>query len=249
MIFEPQKYNSANYFAGDPVEVVRRFSAKRDIEVMGIVASWVAFGRRELIHRRCDEAARMMNLRPYDYLLSGQWWQYRGSDRCFYRMLTYADFYDLMASLNEIYSAFDTMEDALLARLNENAAPDEDPAVSLMKALLSLFRVHGIPREPKSACKRMALFLRWMVRRDGQVDLGVWQRVDPRWLLVPMDVHVVHLARELGLIERDKADMKAALELIRVCRRLYPDDPAIMDFALFTEDYERNNKSKQTIKQ
>lgn len=247
MTFEPQKYNSADYFAGDPVEVVRRFSEPRDIEVMGIVCSWVAFGRRELIHRRCHEAARLMQNRPYDYVMSGRWRDYQGSQQCFYRMLSLGDFHSLMSDLYNIYMCHDTMEDAVLAQLADSPETGCDPAIRLMKATLSLFHTHGIPAKPESACKRMALFLRWMVRRDGRVDLGIWHRIDPRWLLVPMDVHVVHLARELGLISRDKADMKTALELITACRRLYPDDPAIMDFALFTEDYERNKQ--KTIKQ
>lgn len=223
-----------DYFYNDPVEVVHRCSTKQDIEIMGIVCSWLAFGNRLQIHKKCNFAYSLMNGRPFEYVLEQSWLKYKGSTENFYRMLFYRDFYDLMHSLFNIYSNYETMEDAVLANGNIT------DSVQLVQRVLSLFKCAGIPKNTSSACKRVVMFLRWMVRRDGKVDLGVWLRIDPRLLLVPLDVHVLNIAKEQGLITRRSADMKAALELVSHCRRLYPDDPAIMDFALFTPDYEQS---------
>jgi len=222
------------YFLGDPVEVVHRCTTPRDIEVMGIVCSWLAFGNRLQIHKRCDFSFSLMGGRPYDYVMSEKWRNFKGSGENYYRMLFYRDFHDLMLSLYNIYNVYGTMEDALLA---DGEIKD---SVQLVERLLSLFRCAGIPRNATSACKRVVMFLRWMVRRDGIVDFGIWQRIDPRLLLIPLDVHVLNIARAEGLITRKSADMKAALELASHALRLFPDDPAVMDFALFTVDYERS---------
>lgn len=84
-----------------------------------------------------------------------------------------------------------------------------------------------------SALKRLNMALRWLVRNDGIVDLGVWDVIKPSQLFIPMDVHVSEVSRELGLIERKSNDRKAVEELTEVCRTMCPDDPAIYDFALF----------------
>jgi len=227
-------YNDMNYFRNDPVEIVHRCTAPRDIEVMGIVCSWLAFGNRLQIHKKCDFAYNLMNCRPYDYVMSEAWRTYKGSGENFYRMLFYRDFHDLMLSLYNIYKEHATLQDALLS---EGEITD---SVQLVDRLISLFNCAGIPKNTTSACKRVVMFLRWMVRRDHKVDFGIWQRIDPRLLLIPLDVHVLNIARAEGLITRRSADMKAALELASHALRIFPHDPAIMDFALFTVDYEKS---------
>jgi len=225
------------YFYGDPVEVVHRCNEHRDIEVMGIVCSWLAFGNRQQIHKKCDFAYNLMSCRPYDYVMSEDWRKFQGSGENFYRMLFYRDFHDLMASLHIVYSKYASMEEALLSK------GEITDSVQLVDRLISLFNCAGIPKNTTSACKRVVMFLRWMVRRDGKVDFGIWRSIDPKILLVPLDVHVLNISRAQGLITRKSADMKAALELAAHCRRIFPDDPAVMDFALFTLDYE-NSKTQ-----
>lgn len=234
MIYNPDKYNNMDYFLNDPVEIVHRCKSNRDIEIMGIVCSWLAFGNRLQIHKRCAFAFDLMNGHPYDYVMSEAWREYKDSGKNFYRMLFYRDFHDLMLSLFNLYRRYDTMEDAVLAD------GDVTDSVMLVGRVLSLFDCAGIPKDTTSACKRIVMFLRWMVRRDGKVDFGIWQRIDPRLLLIPLDVHVLNIARAQGLITRKSADMKAALELAMHAKELFPDDPAVMDFALFTPDYENS---------
>lgn len=226
------EYNNMRYFATDPVAVVRRCTTQRDIEVMGIVCSWLALGNRNQIFKKCCMAYDLMAAKPYEYLMSCQWREYKDSDINFYRIFFYRDFHDLMQSLYNVYLQYDTLEEAIIVRNEEMGIRNE-----YLSALISLLHANGIPCNTKSACKRLCLFLRWMIRRDGIVDLGVWQQLDPADLLIPLDVHVNRVARQQGLLTRTSADMRAVQELTVNCKKLYPDDPAIMDFALFGAGY------------
>jgi uncharacterized protein (TIGR02757 family) len=87
--------------------------------------------------------------------------------------------------------------------------------------------------EANSACKRLHLFLRWMVRNDGIVDLGIWKNISPADLYIPLDVHVGRVSRSLGLISRTQNDRKTVEELTSVLRKLNPADPILYDFGLF----------------
>ena len=235
------EYNDMRYFATDPVAVVKRCKEQKDIEVMGIVCSWLAYGNRNQIYKKCCMAYDLMSGKPYDYVMSGQWREYKDSDKNFYRLFFYRDFHDLMQSLYNVYQQHATLEEAVLATLvGTRRAVSYDPQgakTRILESLISFFNANGIPQNTKSACKRLCLFLRWMVRRDGIVDLGVWTKFSPADLLIPLDVHVNRVARQHGLLTRTSADMRAVEELTANCRKLYPHDPAIMDFALFGAGY------------
>ena len=226
------EYNDMRYFTTDPVAVVKRCNEQKDIEVMGIICSWLAYGNRNQIFKKCCMAYDLMSGKPYDYVMSEQWRQYKDSNINFYRMFFYRDFHDLMQSLYDVYRQYETLEDAVEIRRKELGGTND-----LLNALISLFNANGIPKDTKSACKRLCLFLRWMIRRDGIVDLGVWRKFSPNYLLIPLDVHVNRVAREYRLLTRTSADMRAVEELTANCRKLYPHDPAIMDFALFGAGY------------
>ena len=108
------EYNDMRYFATDPVAVVKRCKEQRDIEVMGIVCSWLAYGNRNQIYKKCCMAYDLMSAKPYDYVMSGQWREYKDSDKNFYRLFFYRDFYDLMQSLYHVYQQHATLEEAVL---------------------------------------------------------------------------------------------------------------------------------------
>ena len=235
------EYNDMRYFATDPVAVVKRCKEQKDIEVMGIVCSWLAYGNRNQIYKKCCMAYDLMSAKPYDYVMSGQWREYKDSDKNFYRLFFYCDFHDLMQSLYNVYQQHATLEEAVLATLvGTRGAVSYDPQgakTRILESLISFFNANGIPQNTKSACKRLCLFLRWMVRRDGIVDLGVWTKFSPADLFIPLDVHVNRVAHQHGLLTRTSADMRAVLELTQKCKELYPYDPTIMDFALFGAGY------------
>ena len=287
------EYNDMRYFTTDPVAVVKRCTEQKDVEVMGIVCSWLAYGNRNQIYKKCCMAYDLMGGMPYEYVMSCRWREYKGSRENFYRLFYYSDFYDLMQSLYNVYQQHVTLEDAVIytlysfpvlggvhevgggsslsksydkreqrsllqlpsiARINNEVVTSakretnefdlscrvkqkSTTQLSTLNSLISLLQANGIPQNTKSACKRLCLFLRWMVRRDGIVDLGVWHKFSPADLLIPLDVHVNRVARQHGLLTRISADMRAVEELTANCRKLYPHDPAIMDFALFGAGY------------
>ena len=105
----------------------------------------------------------------------------------------------------------------------------------LFRSIQSLFcNINGIPvLKGNSACKRLVMFLRWMVRRDSAVDFGIWKSIDPVDLLIPLDTHVYQQAVRLNITERKSADMRAAIEITEFFKDIYPDDPSKGDFALF----------------
>lgn len=148
----------------------------------------------------------------------------------FYRFYTYHDLHLLCCRLKDIYDTYDCMEDAMAA-----AGPCEDPILRLRQLFADL---NGIPvLHGTSACKRLAMFLRWMVRTDGIVDLGIWRTaVHPRQLIIPLDTHVHQISLRLGLTGQKTATLRTAREITDALAKVFPDDPCLGDFALFGYD-------------
>ena len=232
------------YFHGDPVEVVHRYKEPKDIEIAAVLCSWIAFGNRRQIHLHCDKIYQLLQPSPYEYLQSKVWKQYKDSGENFYRILFYRDFHDVMQSLAGVYAKYPTLEDAVIDNINQSL----NPQLQYLDALTRLLQANGIPKDTKSACKRLCLMLRWLVRRDddmpaaNRVDFGLWRRLDPSRLLIPLDVHVLKTSRAMGLLTRTTADIKAAIELTENVRSLFPEDPTVFDYALFTPSIENKNK-------
>lgn len=225
-------YNDMKYFEHDPVAVVRRCTEHNDIEIMGVICSWLAYGNRNQIFKHCTAAYDLMRGCPYQYLMSQEWRIFEGDKKCFYRLFSQHDFFSLLNVLYKVYSDYPNLQTAILSYCDENNC-------HYLDALIALLPTKGIPKNRTSACKRLSLFLRWMIRTDGIVDLGIWAGMDKKQLLIPLDVHVNRVARELSLLTRTASDMKAAQQLTVNCAQLYPDDPTIMDFALFGIGYTR----------
>lgn len=229
------KYQDMKYFTTDPIAVVRQCNSNTDIEIMGIVCSWLALGNRNQIYKTCSLTFEMMHGSPFNYLKSNDWAKYENDKRCYYRMLTFADFHNLMLSLKTIYSQYDTLENAILHQVAHYRT-------SYLESLIQLLKANGIPKNSLSACKRLCLFLRWMVRNNKNVDLGIWKQLDQTKLLIPLDVHVGRTARQQGLLNRSSSDMKAVIELTNICQTIIPSDPCAMDFALFGLGYTSANR-------
>jgi uncharacterized protein (TIGR02757 family) len=220
-------YNNLKYFTTDPVAVVRMCKEKADIEIMAVVCSWLAYGNRQQIFKKCNFAYTLMNGKPYNYLLSKDWQQYKTDNNSFYRLFKFSDFYNLMNSLYSIYTKYNDLESYINDFTNKNTEAD------YLDALIAAMKANGIPKDKKSACKRLCLMLRWLIRDDNNVDLGIWKSLSKTKLYIPLDVHVNRVSRQLGLLKRNASDFKAVQELTENCRKYYPEDPTIMDFALF----------------
>ena len=217
----------ASFIDGDPVQFPHRYSERHDIEVSAFISAWMAYGSRKVFLGVLDRLHKMMDAAggPYRYIISESW-RYLGHEGCLYRFYKWADFSLLCERLADVYSHMDSIEDLFV------------PGEPLDRGVLRLCRefegVNGIPVPGStSANKRLYMFLRWMVRKGSPVDFGIWTRVIPVQLLVPVDTHVYAVAKSLGLTSRCSADLKTSMEITGEMAKIWPDDPARGDFALY----------------
>ncbi|MDR1742471.1 MAG: TIGR02757 family protein [Dysgonamonadaceae bacterium] len=233
-----EHYNNSAFIESDPISVPHRFSLKQDREIMGLFAATLAWGQRKTIIAKCLELSRRMDDAPYDFIVNR-------SDNDLRRLLGFkhrtfndTDLLYFTDFLHRHYAQSDSLEEAFLT--DGTFVSIENSLVNFERRFFdspdasARTRKHVATPARKSACKRLNMFLRWMVRNDGKgVDFGLWQRISPRNLICPIDVHVDRTARRLGLISRPQTDWQAALELTANLRALDADDPVKYDFALF----------------
>ncbi len=226
-----QRYNTSDFIKSDPVQFPHRFKEKRDVEISAILASWIAYGNRKQIILTLEKLHSLLGASPYEYIRTRSYVQYKDCKDCLYRFYTYEDFYEICEHLYRVYETENqpSIEAKLLSM--QSSYPS---ALSLLENFISLFpNQRGIPQNCSSACKRLCLLLRWLIRKDGIVDLGIWDLLPQSELIIPLDTHVFRLSKELGLTSRRSADMKTALEITQELKKVFPLDPTLEDFALF----------------
>lgn len=237
-----EKYNAPGFFTEDPVGFPRRYTDKRDIEISAFVTSVISWGRRPMILRDAERIHALMGHEPYRYVMEGDLDAIGEGNlhRTFFgRHLRY-----MLRGLREIYSKYGSLE-GFAAKTG--IAASEAPSWALAEAINAVFAdVDACCKAPLcgptrclpadvggSALKRFNMALRWLVRNDGKVDIGVWNVLRPSQLFIPLDIHSGRTARALGLLQRKADDRRAAVELTEALRRFRADDPVIYDFALF----------------
>jgi uncharacterized protein (TIGR02757 family) len=231
------RFETPDFIADDPISVPHAFDDPRDREVIGFYAALLAWGRRRTILNKMEDLCTRMRLAPYRFVAGYD--DDRDAaclDGFVHRTFNSTDARTLTAHLARLLRTYGTLEAAFAAHLPPGA-PDAGPALQGVSDAL----LEGAPRRlarhlPRpstgSACKRVCMYLRWMVR-PGPVDFGQWTAITPAQLILPLDVHSGRTARALGLLTRPQDDWRAALELTAACRALDLDDPARYDFAFF----------------
>ena len=234
MIEWAHTYNVRSFIENDPVQFVHKLKDTRDIEVAGLLVSWISWGNRKAIINKGKELMDIMQGEPYDFLMYEEHKRFKGRQEKIYRIFSYDDFYKLCESMRLVYEGFGSMGNKILVYKNCRY----DHAIRQM-----LGHCYGIPSLfSTSSAKRVNMFLRWMVRKDD-VDVGVWgDFLDKSKLLIPVDTHVMRMAVELGITSQKTANEKAMLEITDYFKCIFPDDPCMGDFALF--GYGVNNKQK-----
>lgn len=230
------KYNCSEFIKNDPVQFPHAFSEKHDVEIAAFLASVIAWGNRRMIINSGKRLfGDIMRNRPYEYIMRGEWECADGSVNI-HRTFFMRDFIYLCRGLRYIYSGYDSLETVFMA-------DDVWSGINAFRSALICANAGETSRHisnpesekgrPASACKRLNMMLRWLCRRDGIVDLGIWKNISPENLMIPLDVHVARISRELGLLQRKQNDRKS-VELLTAClRELSPQDPVKYDFALF----------------
>lgn len=231
-------YNRPSFIENDPISIPHLFSKKQDIEISSLFAAVFAWGQRKTIINKSRELLMMMDNAPYDFILNHSEKELRVIEDFKHRTFNATDALYFIHFLNYYYSRNDSMEDLFLV-------PGEKGSVehALVKFHESFFSLPEAPQRTrkhipnpnrKSTCKRINMYLRWMVRKDhAGVDFGIWNRIKMKDLICPIDVHVDRVARKLSLIRRKQTDWLTAVELTENLRRLDPEDPVKYDFALF----------------
>jgi len=231
-----EKYEDMSYFKEDPIIFPKQYNIVQDIEISGLLSSILSFGNRKQIVKKCKELDDIIEHKPYKFIIDGKYYIWKNNNKCFYRFIKYSDLYDICGMLEAIYEQFYTLEEAVI---NQKKQYTDYPIIHLLCDFLNCAgKINGIPNSNNgNACKRMNMFLRWMVRKNSLVDLGVWQQIFPKELCIPLDVHVGNTARNMDLTSRKTNDWKTVIEITNALRKVFPDDPCKGDFALFGYDY------------
>ncbi len=235
-----RRHNTPDFIPDDPISIPHRFSRLQDREIMGFWTATLAWGQRKTIIKSAEQLLDRMDGVPYDFVLG-----HAETDRARFLSFKHRTFQPtdtlyFLEFLQRFYREHPSLEHAFARHLPAGAGTVEPALTGFHRDFFDhpyapeRTRKHVATPERGSTCKRLNMFLRWMVRRDAAgVDFGVWTRIRPAQLLMPLDVHVERVARRLGLLSRPQADWKAVLELTANLRQLDPDDPVRYDFALF----------------
>ena len=219
----------SDFIARDPVQFPRRYTDRGDIEIAAFLAATIAWGRRDLILRSAERMFALMAPGPAAFVMAGNFRKL--TYRCLHRTFFEDDLKYFCKGFRHRYRKFGSLE-KIFAKV-----PDIWQGISLFREEMAAANggryTKHIANPDTSACKRMNLALRWLVR-PGPVDLGLWESIAPSALYIPLDVHVARNARGLGLLQRKSNDKKAVIELTEKLRKFYPQDPVKYDFALFS---------------
>jgi uncharacterized protein (TIGR02757 family) len=235
-----KEYNRPSFIKDDPICIPHLFSKQQDVEIAALFAAIFAWGNRTIIINKSKELLRRMDNAPHDFILNHTEHDLKNLLGFKHRTFNDTDLLYFVHFLHHHYKSHKFLETAFT---NGMGKKDETTENALNGFFLYFFSLEDAPARTKkhiasplknSTCKRLSMFLRWMVRRDKNgVDFGVWKNISPSQLVCPIDVHVARVAYRFKMLERNKIDWQAALELTSYLRNLDPIDPVKYDFALF----------------
>lgn len=234
------QYNRPEFIPRDPISIPHSFQKQQDIEITAFWTAILAWGNRTTIINKCRELFEMMDGAPHDFILNHSEKDLKRLMKFKHRTFNDIDTLYFISFFKAHYKQHDSLEDAFLLGLS---LKDKTIASGLNAFHEYFFSLEDAPNRTrkhiaspmrKSACKRINMFLRWMVRQDeAGVDFGLWKKIQPRQLVCPCDLHVERVARQLHMITRKPTDWLMAIELTEKLRTFDPHDPVKYDFALF----------------
>ena len=229
-----QEYNNIKFIEEDPIQIPHLFTNQKDIEIAGFLTSIISWGNRKSIINNAKKMMNLMDDSPYDFIKNSKDSEIKKLNFV-HRTFNSIDFQFFIFSLKNIYTKFDSMEDIFF---DDKSDYMFDGIIKFRKTFFSVDhekRSHKHISNPlkNSCCKRINMFLRWMVRNDQNVDFGIWKKINKSKLSCPLDVHTGRVARKLGLIQRNQNDFKSLRELDLNLRLLDEKDPVKYDFSLF----------------
>lgn len=231
-------YCQKSFIEKDPISIPHLFKQKEDIEISGFFAAIFSWGNRTTIIQKSKELIDRMDMSPYDYCMNASGKELSRLESFKHRTFKSEDLYHFIDFFRSHYEKNKSLETAFTNFMDKN---DENMEHALQGFRKYFFEQEHLPRtrkhistpESNSTCKRLNMFLRWMVRK-GPVDFGIWKQINPSQLICPLDIHVFRVAKKLKIISRNAPDWIAAVELTEYLKSLDPEDPVKYDFALFS---------------
>jgi len=230
------KYNKKKFVHPDPLEFLYNYHDLRDREIAGFIASSLAYGRVAQILNSVSGVLDKMGSSPYAFIKNSTLSSLGKTCYGFkHRFAGDENLTAMLTGLKQVLEEYGSLHACFLKGVGKK---DETVLKGLEFFTGKILSVccgkpgHLIPLVTKgSACKRLNLYLRWMVRKDD-VDPGGWDKIPPSMLIIPLDVHMHRISRLIGFTDRKQADMSTALEITSCFRKLVPEDPVKYDFAL-----------------
>jgi len=225
------KLNRRDFLSPDPLQVVYEYPDPADQEIVGLIAAGLAYGRVASILQSIDRVLTVLGPHPHQRLREDPAPLIRELGDFQHRWTTQAEMADLFRGLHELLNQHDSLQ-ALFLKHYRSRHDTVIPALTAFSQAISPNANSLISRPDKgSACKRLHMYMRWMVRSDD-IDPGCWPEISPSKLIVPLDTHMFNIAKQLGLTTRNQANLATALEVTAGYAKLRPRDPVRYDFAL-----------------
>lgn len=234
------EYNQPFFIQSDPISIPHSFSKKQDIEIAGFFAAIFSWGNRTTIIKKSRELLQLMDNAPHQFCLSHTENDLKKLMQFKHRTFNTTDLLYFIEFFTFHYNRYDSLEEAFCFGMKENDINVSNALNSFYDYFFSLPDIpkrtlkHVASPNKNSACKRINMFLRWMVRTDNKgVDFGLWKKIKPSQLIIPLDLHVARVAHRFNLLERKQFDWIAAVELTDQLKTWDDQDPTKYDFALF----------------
>jgi len=233
------KYETSSFLNGDPSWFMHQVIGKKNQETIAFIASCLSYGSRQVFLPRIQFLLDCSRSEPYEWIRTGKYTlDIPNDDQCFYRLYTNNMMHHLFYALQTMYEEYGDMGNYIRCYAKLNKEKPQTDAIIAIEAICDYFLKHEafgiVPKSTTSSCKRVCMFLRWMVRTDSPVDLGIWSDlIDQRSLIIPLDTHVIQQSLQLGLITSKTASMSVARKLTDKLLEIFPNDPLKADFALF----------------
>lgn len=237
------EYNQPAFIDADPVCIPHLFTKKQDIEISGFFAAIFAWGIRTTIINKSKELMQLMQMAPHDFCLNHTDNDLKKLLQFKHRTFNATDLLYCIDFLKFHFTHHKSLESAFFPDSILKEATDHKVEMGLSYFHNYFFSLEDAPNRTRkhiatpyknSSCKRLNMYLRWMVRNDKKgVDFGIWKKIKPADLICPIDVHVARVAKRFQLLDRNQADWAAAVELTQFLCTLDPEDPVKYDFALF----------------
>ena len=243
------KYNKFHLIHPDPLEFLYNYKDLHDQEIVGLIASSLAYGKVSQILASVKKILNFLGASPRKFILEEDLPFLKEALRKFkHRFTTGEEIVLLLIGIRKAVQKHDSLENCFLSYITNNDTNYLSAITRFASELTCFFpsnKTYLIPSpENGSACKRLMLYLRWMTRHD-EVDPGCWRNVTPENLIIPLDTHMYFISKNLGFTNRKSADMKTSLEITEAFRKINKEDPVKYDFALtrfgIRDDFEYNN--------